>query len=291
MKKIKVIYIAGYGHSGSTLLNLILGTSKKVFSLGEALNLKASLEKDKKSGKIRTCTCGRIFTECPFWSKVLKRLDLKKFFNLYASKKEAAITIFNIFFYRNGTNPYNDKHYYNLLFEGARNIKKKTMYLVDSSKDVRRLYYLLHTGNLDLKIIFLVRDGRGVINSLNKRGEHSILVFIKWTVRNLLIRKLLRRIPEKEKLCLSYDLFAQDPVKYIRKINKKFNLDIDEKNYLEKVNREVFHNFSGNTMRNRKIESIKYDQSWRRRMPKWKQVVLSILCYIPNKMWVYNENN
>ena len=34
--KPKIIYIAGGGHSGSTLLSMIIGTSKEVFSLGEA---------------------------------------------------------------------------------------------------------------------------------------------------------------------------------------------------------------------------------------------------------------
>ena len=52
MKK-KIIYIAGYGRSGSSILALILGQHKNIISLGE-IGVIFSALKHK-----RICTCGQ----------------------------------------------------------------------------------------------------------------------------------------------------------------------------------------------------------------------------------------
>ena len=60
-----VIYIGGYGRSGSTILALLLGQLAQVFSAGELGVIWAALH-DK-----RNCTCGEKLRECPFWADLI----------------------------------------------------------------------------------------------------------------------------------------------------------------------------------------------------------------------------
>ena len=70
----KIIYVAGYGRSGSTLLDRSLGEFSGVTSLGEvALGSQASQD------PAHSCSCGRPISECPIWGSVdLSSADLKE---------------------------------------------------------------------------------------------------------------------------------------------------------------------------------------------------------------------
>src|SRR5690606_31136679 len=76
----KVVYIVGAGHSGSTLLDLILGTHSRIESVGEIKRLERLYSGGKGSG----CTCGEPFTACAYWRAIGDRLrehdiDLRAF--------------------------------------------------------------------------------------------------------------------------------------------------------------------------------------------------------------------
>jgi len=71
---VNVIYIAGYGRSGSTLIDLILG-QLGALSLGEV----RYLEKHKNENTI--CSCGSKIKDCAMWSSIYvadKGLECKK---------------------------------------------------------------------------------------------------------------------------------------------------------------------------------------------------------------------
>lgn len=61
----KYIYIGGYGRSGSTVIDVVLGGSKGVVSLGEFVSIFQEVEQGN------SCSCGMKITECPFWGKFL----------------------------------------------------------------------------------------------------------------------------------------------------------------------------------------------------------------------------
>ena len=65
----KVLYIAGWGRSGSTIIDNILGEIEGFFSGGEIHYL---WERGLIEG--RTCGCGLSLNECPVWALVLERL-------------------------------------------------------------------------------------------------------------------------------------------------------------------------------------------------------------------------
>ena len=62
-----VIYLGGFGRSGSTLLERILGGIPGWVNVGELVDLPRSVYVNKER-----CGCGEPFMECPFWSAVGK---------------------------------------------------------------------------------------------------------------------------------------------------------------------------------------------------------------------------
>jgi hypothetical protein len=66
----RVLFIAGSGRSGSTLVTNVLGQLDGVFAAGELRYLwqRGALEN-------RPCGCGKPFADCPVWTRVMKDVD------------------------------------------------------------------------------------------------------------------------------------------------------------------------------------------------------------------------
>ena len=68
MKKSKlpgVIYIAGYGRSGSTILDMLLGMHPTIFGAGEVTSI---FDQWLQNG---ICSCKRSCKECVFWAAII----------------------------------------------------------------------------------------------------------------------------------------------------------------------------------------------------------------------------
>lgn len=66
VQPVKVVYIAGSGRSGSTLLGGLLGQIDGFFYGGELMNIGP-----RSLGENRLCGCGAPIRECPTWTQVL----------------------------------------------------------------------------------------------------------------------------------------------------------------------------------------------------------------------------
>jgi hypothetical protein len=63
----KLVYIGGYGHSGSTLLEYLLARDPAVLACGEVVSI---LRKRAANEDGKTCSCGRAAGACPVWGFV-----------------------------------------------------------------------------------------------------------------------------------------------------------------------------------------------------------------------------
>ena len=74
---VKLIYVLGWGHSGSTLLGLALGSADNVVSVGEIVFFDYYRDRRPHPKVLREflCTCGVSFDRCPFWCSVLRGLE------------------------------------------------------------------------------------------------------------------------------------------------------------------------------------------------------------------------
>ena len=66
----KLVYIAGYGRSGSTLLDVILGMHPEIECNGE-LSYLFNIADDYQE----RCDCGLELRECPKWKHVFRQLQ------------------------------------------------------------------------------------------------------------------------------------------------------------------------------------------------------------------------
>jgi hypothetical protein len=100
----RVIYIAGMSHSGSTLLSLMLNAHPEIISVGELIDLSRRLQ-PRKDGSYAPCPCGApSLWKCDFWSRVssvvqekegksLAELDVRN----YSERDQSRAANFSIF--------------------------------------------------------------------------------------------------------------------------------------------------------------------------------------------------
>ena len=154
----KVLFIAGLGRSGSTLLNVFLGKSPNVLALGEIVN---SPEDLKKRLSTEACTCKENTEGCNFWHGFSKYLDEN----------------------------YNTD-YYETLITYVEHMYPEKKIIIDASKNINSMNRWLslrkNNPNIQIYIIHLVRDVRGWVFSQYKRRKKGLLLNrLMWLCRNL----------------------------------------------------------------------------------------------------------
>ena len=171
-KNITVLYIAGNGHSGSTLLDIIIGSSADIFSAGELTFItRNSIFKEY-------CSCKELLNECDIWSSIVKvwleksSVNLKEYQKLKLKFERNKTTVNALF---NKIRPSHEFKTYCmstlLLFEAIQKVTGKSV-IVDSSKSPQRIAVLNKI--VDLKVVHLCRNARGVLNSAKKSSKKDI---------------------------------------------------------------------------------------------------------------------
>ncbi|MFZ0887074.1 MAG: sulfotransferase [Candidatus Binataceae bacterium] len=169
-EKVKVLYIAGLGRSGSTLLDSILGQIDGFFSIGEFNNV-------WDCGVIanRRCGCGAPFRECETWRRIFARafggmdeaparemaelrarVDRPRYVPLLfvPGLRERVLRRRMGLYLRN----------LEALYRAVREVTGCRL-VIDSSKTPLHAYLLELTGAVDLYVVHLVRDARAVAYS------------------------------------------------------------------------------------------------------------------------------
>lgn len=236
--KTKVLYIAGFGRSGSTLLGNVLGEMEGFFSVGE---LRQIWEYGFLGNKI--CGCGAPFWECEAWRPVVDEafggiggVDPREMIRLrenWARTKHIPLMLVppgrclvkrRLAEYLNALG---------WLYKAITTVTGSRV-IVDSSKFPSYGYALGMAPSVDLYVVHLVRDPRAVAYSwqrkkrlqpdpetpeyMPRRGatESSI----RWMARNLAAEALRRRSPRTQAryLLLRYEDFIAKPQKAIGRV-------------------------------------------------------------------------
>ncbi len=296
-QKINLIYITGGGHSGSTLVSLILGTSEQILNMGE---LKFFNQHSKEDNQNLTymknyCSCGEEAKECPFWSEIESNLDnIDVYYSpmkgVIFSRIRRVIKYFFTIIKYSLIHPkqITEEKLLNAVFSTGIKTNKKIEYLLDNSKSLDRLIYLNSSPQIDVKTIHIVRDGRGYLNSYKKINNGG---FFKWILDWLIINistNLFTRANRIPSLTLSYNKFCQSPKEYIKSLESFLEVDIPE-NYNQKIRRLEQHLRAGNPMRTKleNFEGVHYSRSWQKELSFIEKVVSTIILAPFNYFWVY----
>jgi hypothetical protein len=232
--KIKVLYIAGLGRSGSTLLGNILGQVGGFVSVGEVRNIWLhGLIQNK------VCGCGAPFTECEFWQPILDeafggmgRVDPEKMIRLresWARTKHIPLMLVppGRRLIRRRLAEYLDN--LGRLYRAVQTITGSRV-IVDTSKYPSYSFAVEMVPSVDLHVVHLVRDPRAVGYSwLRKKlqpdpetpeyipQESPVGTSLRWIAHNLGTESLWRRSP-KRYLMLRYEDFVTEPRKTIGRV-------------------------------------------------------------------------
>jgi hypothetical protein len=168
-----VVYIAGFGRSGSTLLERALGELPGYVNVGELIDLFRRTGPDGER-----CGCGQAFTDCAFWIDIGERA-----FDGWTDERLAEMLTLQRHVARQRYMPrlvaisHAGRKYradaarygmhYARLYRAIADVAGATC-VVDASKWPVQALALSRAG-IDVRVIHLVRDVRGVAHSLSKR--------------------------------------------------------------------------------------------------------------------------
>jgi sulfotransferase family protein len=301
IRRTRVLYIGGAGRSGSTLLERTLSELPGVVPAGELRVLwRALLTEDRR------CACGAEVSACPFWQEVGERAfggwradHLSSLLALQRSvdrHRQLPRLLGRSASPPRGVGPLSSAwaNVFRSIVETA-----SARLVVDSSKYPVHAAILRRSQELDLRIVHLVRDPRGVAHSWAKRGilkpdstdgRTYMHVFghgrsaVEWTAYNLAFHRL--RSLGTPTLLLHYESFVRDPVGTLSRTLEFAGLPFEPANMgfvaggRIKLGREQ-HAIGGNPNRFRGESSIRLelDDAWRRDMTALRRSQVSLLAW------------
>lgn len=282
------ISIVGSHHSGSTLLNFCLDSHSSVTGLGEVGELETRNHDEAR------CVCGATIAQCEFWSDITRRLASRR--SVSVDSFWGHFSISTVHQRESSSNRYlpDPLEIALILGSGAlcrsleswsAEIKKHVQsirnswalfdavcektgdeYVVDSAKSPIRmkLLHLLRPG--EVRVIYLIRDGRAVADSYMRRyGWSPQRAARTWwrEHRNTLLT--LMTMPNAVIHAVKYDEFCREPSNNLKKICDFLGLRFEER-MLEFRSGES-HQVGGNLMRyDLSNDEIEYRDGWKDRL-------------------------
>jgi hypothetical protein len=177
---VRVVFIGGLGRSGSTLLDRMLDRLDDVCSVGELVHLwQRGLAENNR------CGCGQRFRDCQFWCRVGEQafggwdaLDVEEVLALKGAvdrNRYVPLMVLPALWppYRARLRRYLDL--LERLYQAIRQVSGRPL-LVDASKHASHAFLVRRLRGLDLRLVHLVRDSRGVAFSWTKLMRRAEVV-------------------------------------------------------------------------------------------------------------------
>ncbi|NQU75668.1 MAG: sulfotransferase [Planctomycetes bacterium] len=295
-------YILAASHSGSTLLAMLLGSHPRACTVGELKLVPAAMgDVDRYR-----CSCGSLIRACSFWSELTNRMarrglpfdiadartDYQGVHTWYLKRLLSPLhrgpMLEHIRDFALSVSPTWQSHLPRTHCRNAaltQTIAELTgsTVIVDSSKGTLRLKYLLLNGDLEVKAVRLIRDGRAValtyMDPLGFADARDPMLRNGGTPGNRQIRRLTmaqaahqwKRSNEEAELLVAgldasklievrYEDLCHAPTETLDRIFTFLNLEP-----LGRIPRfrDVDHHVVGNGMRLDSTEEIKLDERWR----------------------------
>ncbi|WP_186826970.1 sulfotransferase family protein [Shimia ponticola] len=245
-KRPKLIQVIGLGHSGTTLLDAVLGCSPKVVGIGEALRTldhriapNSSTFRNLREGRFQeaVCSCGETVETCPVWRPLQPHLLGS------AAPQSVAQNL--------------DK-----LWHAARDQNPSMEYLLESTP-AGIGYSAELSAHFDLRLVFIVRDVRSWGASQARRRKVPMhRAYAKWLAQ---VPELQRRIEASGLPCfrLGYEELALAPAKALGKLCDWLGIAYTD----EMLTPGAFsgsHIANGNVamLKGDRTLSIRYDADW-----------------------------
>lgn len=285
-----VLYLGGLGRSGSTLIERVLGRLPGYCAAGELVHLWRWGVEDNEN-----CSCGTPFGRCVFWREVGRaafgaegwtapmavavqrhrgRIDRTRRLPVLAAPTALQPRRAELAGYVQG---------YRRLYTAIAEVSGASV-VVDSSKHPSLAYCLRHQTDLDVRLIHLVRDSRGVAYSWTKEMSRPQAAVggarmtrysparsaALWNVDNAALLALGRL--GMPRLLLRYEDFITDPTAQTARLSAFAGSPATPEAlaFLGPAHADLIegHGIAGNPMRFRSGRIALYsDDAWRAKLP------------------------
>jgi len=295
-----LIYIMGRGHSGSTILDVILGSSADIESVGQLMTGLLS----EKDGHV--CACGATMQDCVYWRKVREAFARR---GTEQGWHETGLALARHAHIRNLPRTLLARPRSSAMRRMARaslNVERAVAeavgkrHVVDSSKEPTRAMMLLRFAP-EARVIHLVRDPRRLLAShywrFKKRGGYfnflrreyhapsmfvpfMLLAAASWTAGNL-ICEVARRFAPSRTLRMRYEDLCATPSAELRRIAETFELELGD--VIERIERGeplvIGHNVGGNQIRTEGQVVFSPGKGTEQTMPRWLDYLTLACCW------------
>lgn len=277
------VFICSAGHSGSTLLDMLLGSHAAAESLGEIVNLPMDMALNSQ------CACGSAMRECVLWPEVMRRMGVDPLrdpyrLNLGYSLPTVGDKALTSPLHRLVTRPKLAIRYGQLrfgiplagaltpgfsggiattleLYDHVRAITGKPV-IVDSTKHYLRAAAIYLARPEITRVLLLVRDGRGVFYSGLKHGlgrNRSVRAWRNHYQRAL--RLLDRHVPNAHRCLVRYEDLVVDPPATLARVCAFLGLEY--RPAMLDFRRVIHHNVNGNLMKLGSTSELRLDDAWK----------------------------
>lgn len=302
---VKVLFIAGSGRSGSTLLDMLLGQIDGLYSTGELRFIWS-----RGFNENQLCGCGKPFRECEFWTEVVResfgRFESVDYMRLEELRMQTEHRMSNgLPIKAEQLTPYKD------YFEACQKLYQAIQkisgcdFIVDSSKNTDHGFILANIPQIDLFTAHLIRDSRAVAYSWRRQkirpeiyweqkfmGQRKILTSaMRWNS----MQKLSERLQQTSKAysLLRYEDLVKDPKQSLYGLFAGLGIEQPSLDFLDGLhaNLRTSHTISGNPVRFTSKEiKIKADNEWRQAMPTRHKWLVTLLTWPLLRKYGYFKN-
>jgi hypothetical protein len=302
MERIKVLYIAGFERSGSTIVNRIFGQIDDFVAWGELRDVweHAILEN-------RLCSCGVPFHNCETWQAILKQgfgsIDQIDAPRLIASLRQAKkyIALNQVLPVPVSPSPA-VKLYLEYLTKFYSAIQSVTncRVIVDSTKASWYGAALNQIPELDVYTLHLLRDPRGVCQSLQRRkleGEpecqwyNPVHASLSWMLKNAAVESFLKS-SEDRYLQMKFEDFVSQPQQALAAVFKMIGEESADLSCLqgESVYMKTDHIFTGSPSSRSTVGTVKLkvDERWKREMTDLDKIIIGNITWSLRKKYQYS---
>jgi hypothetical protein len=279
IEPVRVLYIAGLAHSGSTVLARVLGEVEGLFAAGEVYALSERIANGDR------CGCGELLGDCPFWTAVLRKAfpDGDAVPRLRTERRWIkGRTLPPLVLGRDRERLRVYRHDLKMLYRAIAS-ESGAGVVVDSSKSPTYAYILDSVPGVELSVIHLLRDPRATSYSWSIDPHYhrtrGPAFGARWTFWNLELEALAARRPRRF-VRLRLEDFVQEPVAETRRVLRLVGADGAELPFVDErsVRLPGHHMVEGHASRfDTGVVPIRASTTWRERLSKRREVTTSLL--------------
>lgn len=303
-KKVKVLFIAGNGRSGSTLLGVVLGQIPGFYNVGEVRRVwdEYNSDHDAQRGIERICSCGEPFRACPSWSSIFgeafggldavdRRVLSRSSWKFSMHKRLIAPTMRNVAF------PW-EREELNV-FLGALDrlyaaipAATGSRLILDASKWPMYGAMVSRLPSVELYILHLMRDPRAVAFSFTRTKVKPGELFIPpqsvaktmgyWLAVNPAVERFWNAESNPRYMRMTYESFIRSPRASLERIlsfvgEPDLPLPLREE---RTVSVTPAHSVAGNESRSARGDlKLRLDDEWREKMPARSRKLVEALTW------------